>query len=807
MSLLAELAPLTLAFVLAGNVWASAPDGGLPRSHAETITTREHEYTIAMGGTMDGPSLRDPIGYGHWTQVWEPMRSVRLENVGDTIVVNPWIFTNDRGHWRTARELVDHVTAPYSDDLERAIALWWAETRHRYHTYTGDNENNDPIKVWNIYGHTLCGNDAYVLADLWRTAGLRVYLPRLQGHVISEVFVRDRRHLMDGDENIIVLLRDNQTIATEAEIRRDHDLIKRTHCYGILARDSRQIDEFSASLYAHDQQPPLTQQSPSNIGHEMKFTLRPGEALEWQWENRRKYHGGDPTVGEGKKPLANGIWEFRPRLTAEGLARDAESVEGLTPAEDGMRGPGAVVYRVRAPYVLVGGAIQASGTGLSLALSWDGQQWTALNLAEAGSAVVADLDDQFPPAGPARYEYLLRASVQDGGRLSDLLIRNDLQMAPLCMPYLELGENRIRYVDETAGPRTVRLTHTWLERSDHNPPSAPERPLFPMPGASVDRTQFQFRWQPAIDPDGDEIVDYQFQLSRYPDMRWPLSPNFFKLISRTADKGTASYTIPYVGLLNPDTEYFWQVRARDARGLWGPWSEVWTFRPGGPGVPRHLALRFDRHARTVTISWRDAPHGTRPVAWKVYGSDEQGFTVSDVPYQVWMGNQQDRAHDWQPFLPNLMTTTSRRSIQVVGPGLDLPNANRAFYRVVAVDANGVESGPSDYIAMPRPLIYTEPPTQGRVGQPLRAVVRSIASMGDLRCRTLEDPQKSYNAAFWDIEHPVYSLEGAPEWLSLDAQTGEISGTPPTAGQFTMTVRARIDGVGEDAVQFTLHVVP
>ena len=45
---------------------------------------------------------------------------------------------------------------------------------HRFHAYTADNENNCPVKVFNVYGYTLCGNDAICLAGLWRTAGFRV---------------------------------------------------------------------------------------------------------------------------------------------------------------------------------------------------------------------------------------------------------------------------------------------------------------------------------------------------------------------------------------------------------------------------------------------------------------------------------------------------------------------------------------------------------------------------------------------------------------------------------------------------------
>lgn len=53
-----------------------------------------HRYTIIQGGTMDGRSGRSPMGCGinregAYVQTWESNRSVRMENVGETDVVNP----------------------------------------------------------------------------------------------------------------------------------------------------------------------------------------------------------------------------------------------------------------------------------------------------------------------------------------------------------------------------------------------------------------------------------------------------------------------------------------------------------------------------------------------------------------------------------------------------------------------------------------------------------------------------------------------------------------------------------------------
>jgi len=782
-----------------------------------------------MGGTMDGPSTRDPIGYAAWDQAFEPNRSVRLENVGETPVVNPWLLVNGKHRWRTVQEIIEEIVGelpPNASDRERAIAIWEFEKHHRFHATTGDAECLDPVKVFNVYGYTLCGDDAQVIADLWRAAGLKTRRGHPQGHCTTEVFYDGDWHLLDGDENIICLLRDNETIAEEADIVRDHDLMKRTHTYGILAGDSRATDEFSASLCVYDGED-RTGDWQSHLGHTMQFTLRPGESIEWRWDHRGKAHG----IWEGQSLLSgwgetawarhcNGFWRYEPKLTRrsfldslvsrENLATFVTRSPALRPADPAK--PAALAVEIKAPYVLVGGRVKLRGVRssgadrIALSLSYDAKEWQpVMEVRETGGfEATADLDPSLLTNGPARYSYLLRVEMQaaPGGDvgLDGLLIENDLQMAVLSLPALALGRNRVTYADESPGPRAVRITHSWVERSSSRPPAAPVAPVYPPDGGETEGTKFAFEWQPAADPDGRTVADYHFQLSNRLDMPWALSPNFDRLIARTPHKGSPKYTLPYAGLLNPDQTYYWRVRARDDQGLWGPWSRVWTFTPRGPGVPLGLAL--ERTDNRCVLHWRPNPRGRRPVAYRVYGGDEKGFSVSDEPYKVNVGNQKDgRSPD---FPANFVAEVAGDSLPVIGPDVQLPNANRAFYRVVAIDDRGNRSGPSDYVAAPRPLIYTSPTPTARVGAPYDYRAETLKSLGDLRCRTLAK-DSCYNAAFWDEEKPQWSLLKAPDWLAVDAASGLVQGTPQAEGAYPLTLRVSIPGVGEAEQSFTLQV--
>jgi acetyl esterase/lipase len=753
------------------------------RRHVEEITAAKQEYRVTQGGTMDGTNCRSPVGgsFGVWDQTWESNRAVRLENVGDTDVVNPWL-ANGRNDFRSLQEMVAGAVRPGMTDREKAIALWQFQTTHRFHATTNDAEANDPVKVFNVYGYTTCGDDSICLAGLWRTAGFQVRPARVVGHCITQVHYDGRWNLLDGDMGPFYLLRDNVTIAGEQDLVRDHDLLKRTHTHGILDADSRAEAEWSAALFVYEGAAGGDRRSPTDTT--MNMVLRPGEALVWRWGHRVpvKFHGRTDLSVWGRQAaerVCNGLWEYRPDFTRESWRRGADTVEniqvkdGAVVAESGKTG--VLVWKMRSPYVIVGGRLEVGGAGARFALSWDGRSWQ-----EVGD----NLDALFPADGPARYEYRLRCELPAGARLERLAVVNDLQMAPLALPGMVVGENRFTYTDQSPGPRRVRLTHDWVERSVARPPDAPTGPVFPNDGAQTDGTDVVFRWRP---PEGDGIADYHFELSDRADLAWPLSSNFSKLVSNTADRGRPRYSVSTPGLLTPGREYYWRVRARSGQGVWGPWSEVWRFTASGPAQPVAVALEPVPGADgKVRLRWQPNAAGGKPVKYRVYGSDEKGFSVSDEPYRRNVGQSKDVPADAPA---NFVAETAAAELVVLGAGVDLPNANRAFYRVVAVDDRGKRSGPSDYAAAARPFIYSQPPEDARVGTEFWYQVNAVRSLGDLRLRVVEGKEV---ASFWDAERPRFVLVHGPSWLRIDEGSGVLRGVPESAGTTEVVVKVTLE---------------
>jgi hypothetical protein len=581
----------------------------VPKKHAQDLNQNKQTYTVVQGGTMDGQNCRTPLGVGMSRegaieQTWESNRAVRMENVGDADVVNPWL--SDGVNLRTFDEVVAASITPGMTDAEKATAVWHQFIKHRYHYGGADgSEEGDLIKVLHIYGYNTCGSDSMIMGGLWKQLGLKAAPARGVGHCISQVFYDGKWHLFDGDMKTVYLNRDNETVAGEQDIVRDHDLIKRSHNQGILQPQNRGGQEWMAGIYGFEGE--VKGARDCYRDGSLKMTLRPGEALVWRWGHLTpvKHHSNNPALYADT--ICNGLWEYRPDFSKETWKKGAV-VEGVKSTPAGLT-EGTITWTMKSPYVMVGGRLDAEGEGAVFSISWDGKTW----------APVGDFDKQFAMSngGKARYGYQLRCTLSGAATLKRLAIVNDLQMAPLSLPEMAVGKNTFTYTDESTS-RKVRITHDWVERSASKPPSAPAA-VYPPDKGEAAGTDIVFKWSAPTDSDGDKIVDYQFELSNRADLRWPLSMTFQRMISKTADKGKEQFTLPEAGLLTGDRKYHWRVRAKDAKGVWGPWSAIWSFTAKAPNYPVDVAIEGG------VLRWKPNPTGKKPALYRVYGSDEKGF--------------------------------------------------------------------------------------------------------------------------------------------------------------------------------------
>jgi hypothetical protein len=83
------------------------------------------------------------------------------------------------------------------------------------------------------------------------------------------------------------------------------------------------------------------------------------------------------------------------------------------------------------------------------------------------------------------------------------------------------------------------------------------------------------------------------------------------------------------------------------------------------------------------------------------------------------------------------------------------------------------------VETPRPIIYSTPVTSAPTGQPYSYQVKAIRSIGDLTRRDAAKPKPG--AKFWKIEPLKFSLTQKPKWMSINPDTGLITGASDGTG--------------------------
>jgi hypothetical protein len=557
------------------------------KRHVEVIRGSRHEYAIKLGGNLDFENSHTRHNNG-FNVAFQPNVSLTIANTGNQPVLWPKLIANGVRDWSTYESLLADFTRGATNDQERALFIWQTARENRYHCSPlfPDNEFHDPVKMFNSYGLNLCDDMGYCGCSLFKHAGLGK--PKysidpkvrcLNGHMMCEAVVDDRHQFIDIDESIFYLDRECERPVSGDACARDHDLVRREVHYGPVF-GGWDGSESSAAIFGNDDR--ATQLFLR--GHEMRYTLRPGERVVFRWDNIGKYACHSEKWNHEPPVFGNSKFIYAPRI-----------------------GAGPHVYTVDTPWVICGGTLRAEFAGrgalnVNGARVWEGE----------GKANVPIDNALQPHRAPAKYHYEVSAV---GGKLQSLEIETDVMAAPLSLPRLRRGENRFVYTDKQDGPHEVTITHEWRECDKLKPPLPPTASEYPSNGATIRDSIVTFKW-----PATDGARAWHIHVSRRADFRIPYRPSYDVIIQKN------EWCVPYTGMFAPDTTYYWHVRARDKRGIWSEWSPSWTFRWEGPRVP--LNVRTDG----TMLRWEPNPRGTRPVAYDVYGSDEKGFSVHKEPY-------------------------------------------------------------------------------------------------------------------------------------------------------------------------------
>ena len=549
--------------------------------HTQKIDSSDASYTVQVDGT------RCPVN-----------DAIVIENVGDTDIVNPTLTVNGLYDWFSTERMASEITRGCATDEEKAFAIWrWVQDK-RFQRSATDRSSLHPVRYFNVYGYGICGHTAAAMKALGLAAGVPSRVHEIWGHTVAEFHFDGAWHVLDGNGRVFYPKRDNRTLASVDEVGDDPFISRRSplarFTYAYESREDNYVE------HSYDEE----------IGRDytMAMTLRPGERLVRHWRPTSGKFEGNQVRFEEPQTLANGEFVFEPDLEAYDVSRDA-AFNVATFAQDGrrpaihvakkqdhtFRKPSAWTVDVRSPYAVVGGRVEAS---IDREGNSDRDTFTASVTPDGPEAKRGDLYAYRYYTGPrdiglyldpivstqtrvGKYGYAVHFNfgadaladppVQTG--IDRLRIVTDLQVSPHSLPALSLGENHVIYRDETVGAVKVRITHVWAERSDNTPPHSPVAPKTPRDGARVRSLIPTLSWEPVTDPDpGDSVADYHVCISLRPDCAWPVSPS----LDVEVGSDSPELTVPE-SWLNPDTVYYWRVRARDTRGDWGPYSRVWRF--------------------------------------------------------------------------------------------------------------------------------------------------------------------------------------------------------------------------------------
>lgn len=275
----------------------------------------------------------------------------------------------------------------------------------------------DPIKMFNVYGYTMCSVSAANMACLARYAGLPARVSTVRDHIVPEFYYDGAWHMLDADQ-IQYFPKADGSIASLPEIVDGIGGWVETHPgfpMGDKAARHKWMNEkgwksegpeilsrnpyFNANgwlpagrfawadsiqEFSRINNPP---RSCYSMGYEVKIQLRPGERLTRNWFNKSLHVNMDGVgvvprtlqakVGEGELDysrrwgdvapgrIGNGVLEYdvpladggfrTGALTAENLA--ARSEDGLGPAMHvkDAAGPGVLDIRMPSSYVYLSG--------------------------------------------------------------------------------------------------------------------------------------------------------------------------------------------------------------------------------------------------------------------------------------------------------------------------------------------------------------------------------------------------------------------------------------------------------------------
>ena len=406
----------------------------------------------------------------------------------------PWIVSEHVPDFSTLANLVGSPRFAGKTGQELVIALWQVMVDHElgiFH-YCPAQERlwgkdvYDPLKIFNVYGFTICHVHANVLAMVCQAAGFKVRIANIRGHEGTEVFYDGRWHYFDADIQMFHRLRPphEDIIASRQDLYDDPTLVSDQPNPSFPYHLPDRLPEQLWELYTD---PPSYGDVLEERIHSMDFRLRPGEEMVRYFHHRgrwvvfpnypemfRRYRSETGPEGPTerfwpRRQWGNGFFYYAPDLTS--ASRDAElgadEIVKLRPEQAGLvcqAEAGWAVFAFESPYIYCGMPDPLrrvpGAEGATLEASFELPEGTAARIEGAeelsedwqelwssqGAAGEVDCGLDFTELAEGRYRLRLRFVLEGAGAvLRSFQTRLWFMVSPHSLPALKnAGENHMK---------------------------------------------------------------------------------------------------------------------------------------------------------------------------------------------------------------------------------------------------------------------------------------------------------------------------------------------------------------------------
>lgn len=503
-----------------------------------------------------------------------------IKNNGTKKIENPKVIVNDKKKWFDLNSIIQSIIKPNMTDEEKALSIWNFLNDNRYHFYpaTESSELHNIVKYLNAYGYGFCDDTATNFYLLASKVGLKSRVWGLSGHVVSEVYFQNDWHLLDSDNKVFYLEKDNKTIASVNDIAKDPELIYRVNSHA----------KTLAKLYTTKENNYIGQYWMSSISedHNMNFILRPEESFIASWETNGTYisYGRffahePPRYGNGQfiYNLGSNNNIFLKNLFEKNNVKIIKK-NGYTVLTASKSNQTAVfVIDFRTPYPITGAnfeinySITEDSNLLKISFSEDNRKW--LKIAEFKEPknthiIKKDFTNYFPNGyAPPLYAYFLKFELLSTKSLSltikSLKVITNTQLAPHSLPELENGNNLVSYISHSPDEQSTYIEFQYSLGASYHSLMNPPKLMIP----KNIKGDFLFNWNPPDNWDKSSgSIEYNFHLSHRDDFLVPLSPNFDIVTENN------KFFVEGDWFLEHKT-YYWRVRNRYKNEPWSNFAK------------------------------------------------------------------------------------------------------------------------------------------------------------------------------------------------------------------------------------------